>query len=273
MREKIRYVNHLNEEVTTHNGIVFANENDLRDFEWKYTEKNNKITSFSKGVETKSIQFIICGKQEEAYEKRNEIYEIMEKDVLENKRGKLYVGDYYLECNMVKSKKSEYIKQKGVYILEITFATDSPRWIKEAVFEFTNASYLYDTEWLDFPYGYPYDYTSNKLSKKFFNDSIGPCDFELTIYGNCSNPYVYIGNNMYKVNVSLLTGELLKVNSKTKKIIKRDVSGAISNIFKNRDREHYIFEKVVNGSNLVILSGDFSITLKLFYERSEPKWT
>lgn len=275
MRENIRYVNHLGEEITTGEGIVYANENDLRDFEWNYKDKNGKITSFDRGIGQRTIHFIICGDEKDAYDKRNKIYEVFEKDVLTNRRGKLYIGDYYLECNVVKSVKSDYIKTKRCCMIKITVATEASKnfWIKEKTFNFTNSTEYYTGNYLEFPYDFPYDYTKNKRANTFNNDAVDTTDFELTIYGTCNEPYITISGNIYKLNCNLQTGEYAKINSLEKTIIKRDKLGVETNLFNLRDRENYIFEKMKPGRNTVSLSGNYSITLKLYQVRSEPKWT
>ena len=56
----------------------------------------DEITNFRKGVVTKQLTIIICADtKEHGIQKRNQIYEIFDRDVLTQTAGYLYIGDYY----------------------------------------------------------------------------------------------------------------------------------------------------------------------------------
>ena len=65
MLEKITYINHLNEVVEFGNGEIFANYNDLRNYDWSVISKNNKISGFKKGIVKKTLPIKIKAKTEE----------------------------------------------------------------------------------------------------------------------------------------------------------------------------------------------------------------
>ncbi len=99
MLEQIIYKNHLNETVVFGSDGLYAFSNDLRDYTWGFEEKNNKISSFKRGVVGKSLPIIIvCNTEDEGISVRNRIFETMEKDVLAKKHGTIIIGDYYLKC-------------------------------------------------------------------------------------------------------------------------------------------------------------------------------
>lgn len=90
MLEKFKYINHKNEVLEFGSGSLFANENDLRDFEWNVSSKNDKISGFKKGIVKKTIPIIIkCDTKEQGIEMRNKIFEITEKIFLQISMGEL----------------------------------------------------------------------------------------------------------------------------------------------------------------------------------------
>ena len=61
MVEQIKYVNNLNEVIEFGTDGIYVNENDLRDFAWSITKKNEKITAFKMGVAKHAIPiYIMC---------------------------------------------------------------------------------------------------------------------------------------------------------------------------------------------------------------------
>lgn len=127
---------------------------------------------------------------------------------------------------------------------------------------------------LDYPLEYLYDYTNDTNYNSINNDGYADSDFEITIYGKCENPVISIGDWNYGVNdVELLTGEKLVINSVTKKVYKVQNNGDIVNLFNNRFRDFYAFQKIPVGVSVVGWNGAYSFDVELFEDRSEPKWT
>ena len=82
MLEKITYKNHVNEVLEFDTVGLFVNENDLHDFTWGVNSKNNRISSFNRGVISKSLPVVIaCTSEADGIEKRNKLFEIMEKHI------------------------------------------------------------------------------------------------------------------------------------------------------------------------------------------------
>ena len=132
MLEQFTYTNSFNETLEFGKNGLFVNENDLRDFAWSITSKNNKISGFKKGVVSKTIPVILnCNSEDEGVALRNRLFEVFEKDVLTKKHGKIQIGDYYLHCFITGSKKSSYLMHKHCMVVSLTVQTDKPSWIKE----------------------------------------------------------------------------------------------------------------------------------------------
>lgn len=269
MLERFRYINHINEVVEFGSGGIFANQNDLRDFSWDMSTRNGKITSFSRGVVSKTIPVVVISNK--ATELKNRIFEVCEKDVQAMQHGRIVIGDYYLRCFVTASQKSNYLPSRKHTELALTVSTDSPYWIKETKTTFGYGIVSEGTN-LDFNNDFAYDYTSNMLGKELNNTGFMPANFKMLIYGPAENPSVKIGGHAYTVNVSVARNEYLAIDSISKTVILKHTDGAETNCLNLRDKDSYIFEKIPSGVNLVSITGDFKFDVTLLEERSEPKW-
>lgn len=274
MLEKLRYINSGKEELAFGEGGIYVNYNDLRDYEWGYDAVNGKISSFKKEIKEKTLPVLIkAGSEEEGLRIKNELFEIAEKDVLKKSHGKIVLGDYYLKCFIIGSKKKNYLIDKGYLEVELKIATDYQMWTKETTTAYKAGAVATTGKNKDYPHDYSYDYANGSQNKTLLNEGLADADFEITIYGACMNPMIVIGGHSYNVNTELLTGEYLKINSKEKKIYKVKYDGEVVNQFNLRNREYYIFKKISAGANNVSWSGMFGFDVTLLEERSEPKWT
>lgn len=277
MLEQVQYKNHLGEVISFGKEGIFVNENDLRDFTWSYTAKNNRISTFQKGVVKKTLPVVIvCASEEDGINKRNALFEICEKDVLAKKHGKIIIGNYYMKCYITGSKKSDYLMNKRVMILKLTVVTDSPAWVKEStnIFRRMNSAVVEDAgQNLNYPHDYPHDYASELTNQKLVNEDFVATNFRMIIYGPCVEPKIYVGEHLYSVSTSLMSSEHLIVDSSAKTIVLVQSNGEQVNCFNDRNRDSYVFEKIPSGANMVTWEGDFGFDVTLLEERSEPKWT
>jgi hypothetical protein len=273
MLERFTYTNNFGETLEFGKGYLFVNHNDLRDFAWSVTSKNDRISSFKKGIVSKTIPIILkCNNEDEGIALRNNLFEVFEKDVLANKHGKIHIGDYYLQCFITGSKKTEYLIHKSYMVVTLTVQTDFPDWVKETTTSHGINSTSED-EFLDFPYDFPYDFMSEFGKTNVNNTNLAPCNFVLTIFGTIVNPTLYIGGHKYSVDVAINDGEYLTINSIDKTIVLTKINGEKVNCFNNRNKESYIFEKIQPGINDVTSVEEIHFNLTLLEERSEPKWT
>lgn len=272
MREKLRYINHMNEVVEIGKGLVLANSNDLRNFAWSYTTRNNRISSFSRSITKKSLPLLIVAKTEaEGIATKNQIFEIFEKDVLANIPGKFVIGDYYLKCFVIESKKSDYLLDRRVLRVSLGIVTDQSCWISEKttkiiVGETTAAGDL------DYPYDYSYDFTNSLGGAVVFNSGIRPANFRMVIYGYQLNPSVYIGGHEYTVNTEILLGEYLTIDTVKKTIVLTKNDGTEVNCFGVRRVVPYPFQQIPVGESIVTAADGLRVDITILDERSEPKW-
>ncbi|MGD6877828.1 hypothetical protein [Bacillus infantis] len=271
MLEKITYINHINEIIDGGKEGIYVNSNDLRDYAWDVKSSNNKISSFNKGIVSRTIPlYIYCNDAEEGMAIRNRLFEVVEKDVLAKEHGRIIIGDYYMKCYITGSKKKKYLEK---YLqLSLNVKTDYPEWVKETTTAF-NSEAGSDSEFLDYPYDYTYDYASELNKAVVINNHFVPSNFRIIMYGLAVNPRLFIGGHEYNVNVTVGAGEYLTIDSISKSIILTRNNGEQVNCFNLRNRDSYIFEKIGVGSNSVTCEGELKADIVLIEERSEPRWT
>jgi len=273
MLEKFIYINSFNETLDFGKDRIFANENDLRDFAWSITTKNNKISGFKKGIVQKTIPVLLkCDTEHEGLQLRDRLFDVFEKDVLTKQHGKIQIGDYYLRCYITGSKKSEYLLSRKYMKVTLTVQTDLPEWIKETT---TNHSMIEEEtgEYLDFPYDFQFDFKNSNLKTSVNNSGFVPCNFIMTIHGEVVSPTIYVGNHKYSVNVTVGANEYLTIDSVRKTIVLHKSNGDQVNCFNNRSKDSYIFEKIPAGTNNISsTNGNLKFNITLLEERSEPKW-
>lgn len=273
MLEQLKYKNHINEIFDFGKDGIFVNTNDLHDYEWNVTKKNNRIASLDYAVSKRKLPIIIiCRTEEEGIAARNKLLEVTEKDVLAMQHGKIIIGNYYFKCFVTKSEKKNYLLTRKYMELTLTLTTDFPYWVKESNISFGEEKATGESTFLDYPFDFPFDYFSSTVNKTLDNTSFMPCNFKIIIYGVCSNPTISIAGHTYKVNCVVGEGEYLTIDSSAKTIYLTSNNGTQTNVFKNRERDSYIFEKIPVGSNAVTWDGNFGFDIILLEERSEPKW-
>lgn len=270
MRDSMRYVNHNNEVINFGSANILINENDFRNYEWTFNSLYNRITSFERKIRKNTLPVIVVGS--DAKTVANNIFEIIEKDVLTTQAGRMYIGDHYLTGFFYASSKKEYTTD-GVIQFDLTFVSDQGFWIKEFPYIYrVNMERSGGDKGLGYSYGYPYGFNSPISSQNLVNASFVPSNAIITIYGYVINPKVIIGGNVYQVLTTVNAGEQLVINTKEKSAIVISSKGEKRSVYALRNLESYLFEKVKTGTSKVICDPDFNFNVTLLEERSEPAW-
>lgn len=203
----------------------------------------------------------------------SEILEVTDADVFRTTPGKLYIGDSYLSCYFIKSKKTMKYANVRKTKISFTILSENGSWMKETTTAFRTVTNVDDGgAGLDYNFDYPFDYVGSLMTRSVVNKSYAPVNFEIVIYGTCVNPLINIGGHTYRMLCTVETGQYLTINSMTKKIYLTRIDGQVVNEFNNRFRDSDIFKKIPEGRNLVTWDGTFGFDIKLLDERSEPKW-
>jgi len=280
-KPELSYVNHLGEELNLSEHVYLQDDNNFLSGELSRISINDKTAGFyHASSEKKFTLYIVANTKEEGYELRDKIYEVSEVDSEETKAGRLYLDGWYLTGYFKSLTFSEYMYLDVFCKVDITFVCDSPKWTKEHVFEISGAL---ARAGLNYPHNYQYNYGGEYGVSRIYNPAVSPTEFKLICQGACSNPSVRIGDNTYRVNVSLLAGELLIINSldngTRKTIVKYDNEGNQTNVFQYRYGEQrkgcgtYVFEPIKQGDNVVSWNGQFGIVLTLYEQRMYRRWS
>lgn len=264
---KTKYINHYGEEINFGEKGLYINESDLHDYEWSYDIVNKKVVNLDN--ETKKPKIDVFATGENRKELANRLFEVVNKDVLENEAGRIVIGDYYLEGYFVAKENSKYSSGKVIKMTLTYVATN--KWMKKTTFSYMPEEST-TSEDLDYPHDYPHDYKMHRSTKPIVNDGYRPCDFEIVFYGAQETPTIIINGHTYQVYTTLQAGEYLIVNSLEKTIRKVLNDGTIQNVFNRRNKDSYIFEKIAVGKATVIRDTDARLDITLIEQRSEPKW-
>lgn len=219
----------------------------------------------------KTVSIDIFDKKEKLKEHMEKLYKVLAYDAENGTCGRLYINGTYLFCQVKASKKSAW---KGfVYaVAELTFYAPVLEWISESSKSFFAGDLTDQGETgLDFPFGFPFDFTAPGNGAKYWNvDHVTPSDFTTIIYGPCTNPIVRINDHAYQVYTTLLDREYLIINSRDYSIVKHAINGQTEDLFD--DRGDGVFDKIPSGHLAVSWSGDFGFDIILYKVRREPEW-
>lgn len=274
MLDKFFYENNNGKRVVFGEGGLYANYNDLRDYEWSYSDDNNIIGGFYKEPVKKSLPIVIIKNSlSERIAVRNNLFEVFESDILAGKKGRICIGNWYLKCWITAIENSSYLMHRDFTKADLTVITDEPFWIKEEIFSYSAVN-VSASGGIDFPFDLPIDLQSSNVGQNTISNSqIFPAAFKITVYGPSSNPVmIKIGGHTYQVNVGLNSGENLVIDSMNKTITKALQDRAETSVMRYRYKKESVFEEIQPGQNELIWSGDFGFDILLYHKRSEPDW-
>lgn len=274
MLDKFFYENNNGKRVVFGEGGLYANYNDLRDYEWSYSDDNNIIDGFYKEPVKKSLPIVIVKNSlSERIAVRNSLFEVFESDILAGKKGRIYIGGWYLKCWITAIENSSYLIHRDFTKADLTVITDEPFWIKEEIFSYSAVN-VSASGGIDFPFDLPIDLQSSNVGQNTVSNSqIFPAAFKITVYGPSSNPVmIKIGGHTYQVNVGLNSGENLVIDSMNKTITKVLQDRAETSVMRYRYKKESVFEEIQPGQNELIWSVDFGFDILLYHKRSEPDW-
>ena len=220
----------------------------------------------------KTVQVDVYGNGAEFARNMEQLYSILAVDAEEGTYGKLYVNDTFLRCRIQSSSKDSW---KGyVYAeVELTFIAPELSWVTEVTKEFFPQEESSGSNGLDYPYDHPFDFADEDLGVETWEiDHVRSSEFQMIMYGPCTNPYVLINDHAYAVYTDLEAGEYLIIDSRSSTVYKYLSNGTVENIFNERGLADSVFEPIPSGLLHINWSGAFGFDLTLFLERREARW-
>lgn len=220
----------------------------------------------------RTIQVDVYGNGEEFVQNMEYLYSVIAVDAEEGSYGQLYVNDTFLRCRIQSSTKDSW---KGyVYAeVELTFIAPELSWVTEVTRQFFPQSEASGSSGLDYPYDHPFDFADEDLGVATWEiDHVRSSEFQMIMYGPCTNPYVLINNHAYAVYTDLEEGEYLIIDSRISTVYKYLSNGTVENLFHERGLVDSVFEPIPSGLLRINWSGAFGFGLTLFLERREARW-
>lgn len=275
---EVYYINHKGQKIDLGRPPCQLQIGNVRDYSKKYEGKNNKISRIYSDITTTQATVTIEAESEsEFYTVANRFFEITETDTAAEVQGKLYIGDYYISCNVIASNKTYWKETFRGMENTVKLLIPYPFWCREEnkAFKKRSQEVANQTEdYLFYPISYPYKYSVPNDVADFENDHYAACDFRMTIYGPCKNPAIRINGHLYEIMATLYDGDYLRVDSRENTVIQCQSGGGEINRFNQRNKESDLFKKIQAGKNVVSwATEEFGFDLTVFQERSEPKWT
>ena len=260
-------------------------ESEFLKHEWSYTGTENSgkknggtIKNIRKKIEKSNLIVDVFAMSKKEYTAALERFlEVTEKDVMDEKPGKLYVDEYYYPCFVYASEKKGWERMTTYLQNELKIVSPYPFWCHEVEKSFLKSNvgtgHLEKTGNLSYPYRYPYRYPMSQDAAFVINDHYAACDFKMIIYGPCTNPSILINGHLYEVTTTLYTGEYILIDSRDNTVVRYLNDGRTENLYNWRNKASSLFEKIPSGQCSVLWNTDaFGFDIILFQERSEPKW-
>lgn len=256
----------------------FADPDALRNYEVDYSLIQNKVTRFTHDARKVDLPITITADTEEAGAAlMEELVLAFERDIRNNAPGRFWIDDYWTQA-FVQTLEFDCDGSHGLW--EIELATKAllpePVWVLERKREFSTKKDDDDRRGMNYPHNFPFNFCSGTGTGTITNSLAWPCDVRIVIYGAATNPYIYIGENRYEVDVEVPEGGTLTIDGLDKsQIVLRDSRGHAENVFHRRlqgtqGSGTYIFEQVPSGSQAVTWDGSFDFDVYLLGERSWP---
>lgn len=256
----------------------FADPDAFREYEVDYDMVRNTVTRFSHDPAKVKLPITISADTEEEGEALlDRLQKMFEHDVRAMNAGRFEIGDYWVAAFVTVFNFSSD-ESFGLWEIEVecTVLLPDPVWVLERKRSFNTERESEEGRGLNYPHNYPFNFYSGVSIDTIDNDLSWPCPVKIIIYGAASNPYIYIGDNRYEVDVEVPEGGLLIIDGLDKsKIELRDRYGNSENVFAKRisgtqGSGTYIFEPIKSGVNPVTWDGSFAFDVILCGERSWP---
>lgn len=275
---QLKYINSQNEEINFRNFNTQIYQGGFHSYNWTYEGVQQRfgttINQFGKTALEYEMTVAVRGADKE--DNLNDITRITEYDIVNNRQGRLWWGDYYLDCNIISATTAP---SEVFFGAERTLGILSPYpfWIKEMKRQFyPEGSGGDEGKFLDYPFDYPFDYSAAVEGiEQWDTGHYAASEFEMTIFGPCENPRILINNYPYEVYDTLETGEYLIIDSRANpvpKVTKYRVNGTTVSLFDDRAKEQSVFNPIPGGNLTVNWNASFGFNLTLYTERSEPAW-
>ena len=257
---RIWYENSVGETIRFDEAPIVVQTTGLFDWQWSLSAYDRAIRDGGRAVAARRpvqdrtlVLDVFADSQSEHDAALDRIHNVLEYDLCALTPGKLWINDRYVRCFATASVKTldrdwTTYTVVGLTLKLISAASSDKKYLGK----------------------YPYKYSEGGNVARFVNDTASSAPMILKIFGACSNPSVYVGENEYSVNTTIAAGEYVMIDQRDKSIVRVSQSGARANIFNLRKKSVDNFLPASPGSLSVSCSGQFACEVTFLTQRSEP---
>lgn len=269
------YENHKGEKVDLLSDNVWVFDGTVHGRTWKASvtpyKIGERVDDWTKEAYEIPLELTIRGTRAERLAQMDKMHDVFEIDILNNSPGKLWYGEWY--CNCFISQAQYAAGNLPTWIShKVTIYVPSATWWHE---EKISIPKKVDSTKIMYPTMYPFRYPINTAVTKIVNSHYTDSDFKMIAYGPFDAVNITIGDNVYKVNYSVLDGEYLVIDSRKdidpdRRCYVVSATGQIRNVYNYRDGD--IFKSIPAGGLNINYNQNYGIDIILYNGRSEPKW-
>lgn len=205
---------------------------------------------------------------------------LADRDMSEGTPGRLEVDGWSQRAYVTKAEPSSISRSHVTMSLTVVLLDGVWRRGHTVSFEPLTAS-SGDGEFLDLPYGLPYDLGVPSTRKYFDGSEWGSAPLKFTIYGPAVNPAIRIDGNWYKADLTVPEGGYLVVDplASPRAVTLVNADGSTVDAFSKARRGdglnsgEYIFQPASPGTHEVDWDRSFGFDLTWYEEEGEPPWS
>lgn len=251
----------------------------LFDSAWQFTTaarplgEGGRLISRRRACDEKKLELYVFGETPENLAAELErLSELTAYDVEVMSPGRLWVGDRYLECYCVESKKNISPDFPRMAEVTLTILPEQPVWCSEVRFGLGTAGRS-DVTGHKYKYAYPYRYGSGSSGIVINNDRAVPQPMCIRFYGPGSSPRICVGSSEIGVTGEIPQDSYVCIDQRSREIYQVSPDGGRINLFDSRIKNGKTFEYLKPGSSIVSCDGADSVEITVIYQRSEPRWS
>ena len=274
----IRYENSAGETIRFDQAPIVVQTTGL--FDWNFSiatydrslRDGGRAVAARRPVQERSLVLdVFADTQSEHNAAIDRLHDVLEYDLCTLQPGRLWINDRYVRCFAFASAKTLDRDWTSYTVVSLTLKMISPAWVKEETVTVLPTTQNNDSDNKKYFGKYPYKYSEGGNVGRFVNDTSGEAPMIIKIFGACSNPSVYIGENEYSVNTALAAGDYVIIDQRDKSIYRVSQNGIRTNIFNLRKKNVDNFRYAPRGPLTVSCSGQFACEVTFLTQRSEPK--
>lgn len=275
---EVYYENSLGERLYLDRRPCVISGGTLFDTKWKPQTSSRpmgeglRLLSAKRPSEDKTMELdVYADTQEELADVLENMETHFGRDISAMSCGRLYIGDQFLRCMCMTSKKELSRDFVMMGRLTLTVLTEIPAWCRETTYRHLPGGDM-DADGHKYSYGYPYRYGTGMAGITIYNESYLPSPLRIVFYGPAVSPRVEVNGSVIGINTTLLEGEYAVIDQQMRQIYKVSADGGKTNIFDSRVKNGRTYEYIRPGAAHAGVTSDAGVDITVIEQRSEPRW-